>query len=149
MQYSILGVHLILIEIIKAYDEEYDIEIKSITPILIEFADTTHKIVVNFISQYLQSCFRRQNHQHLKQHSVIKRSKIGMQISLKMSEEQQQIMKKTSIVRRSLFYVIIILSRISFYVEIKKKWNKLEMFSQLYDMKFHNIEYLESFEYSF
>ncbi|CAD8181668.1 unnamed protein product [Paramecium pentaurelia] len=38
-----------------------------------------------------------------------------------MSEEQQQIMKKTSIAKRILFYAIIILSRISFYAEIQKK----------------------------
>ncbi|CAD8101281.1 unnamed protein product [Paramecium primaurelia] len=146
---------LIFIEIINAQSNEYEIEIKSIISISTQLADVAYKIIVNFKTNVQNPILKVElqsdnivNHQGNTLFS--KEVKLPFRSPYKISDEQQQLMSKTSIFSKLILYIIISISGISFlFGNLEILWNVLDMLQQLSYMKFHNIQFPENLQMYF
>ncbi|CAD8151890.1 unnamed protein product [Paramecium octaurelia] len=143
---------LIIIEIINAKNNQYDIEVKSMVSITTELADVAYKILINFKTNVkdpvLKVTVNNDNIVNSQGNNLLtKEAKLEFRSPYKLSTFQMSLISKTSMLSRIVLYFIIFVSGISFLSgNLEILWNLLDLLQQLSYMKFHNVEFPQNLE---
>ncbi|CAD8102918.1 unnamed protein product [Paramecium sonneborni] len=138
---------LIIIEILNANKDQYDIEIKPMISITTDLADVAYKLLVNFKTDVknpvLKVIIYSGNIVNFQENSLHpQEAKLELRSPYKISDDQQSLLSRTTNFSKIVLNVIIIVSGIScLFGNLEILWNLLDLLQQLSYMKFHNLEF--------